>query len=98
MRFFCWIYQRGRDLGKVRSEEIRQVNAAYGKADVQAPRTISHVILTREADTVERVAMHVEAGSADTSVNRDIDQQLAAAQRASDDDNLLDGKPSSGNP
>jgi hypothetical protein len=42
--------------------------------------------------------MHVEAGSADTSVNRDIDQQLAAAQRASDDDNLLDGKPSPNKP
>jgi hypothetical protein len=50
------------------------------------------VILSREPDTDERMAVHVEAGSGDTSVNRDIDQQLAAAQRASDDDNLLDGK------
>jgi small conductance mechanosensitive channel len=92
LRFFGWIDQRGSDLGKVRGEAIRQVKVAYGKAGVQAPRTVSHVILARETGTDERVAMHVEAGSADTSVNRDIDQQLAAAQRASDDDNLLDGK------
>jgi small-conductance mechanosensitive channel len=92
LRFFGWVDQRGSDLGKVRSEAIRQVKAAYGKAGVQAPRTISHVILSREPDTDERMAVHVEAGSGDTSVNRDIDQQLAAAQRASDDDNLLDGK------
>jgi small conductance mechanosensitive channel len=91
--FFGWIDQRGSDLGKVRSEAIRQVKVAYAKADVQAPRTVSHVILAREAGRDDRVPMHVEAGSADTSVNRDIDQQLAAAQRASDDDNLLDGKP-----
>ena len=98
LRFFGWIDQRGSDLGKVRGEAIRQVKVAYGKAGVQAPRAISHVILGRETGTDERVAIHVEAGSADTSVNRDIDQQLAAAQRASDDDNLLDGKPSSGKP
>jgi small-conductance mechanosensitive channel len=98
LRFFGWIDQRGSDLGKVRSEAIRQVKVAYGKAGVQAPRTVSHVILARETGTDERVVMHVEAGSADTSVNRDIDQQLAAAQRASDDDNLLDGKPSPNKP
>jgi small-conductance mechanosensitive channel len=92
LRCFGWIDQRGSDLGKVRSEAIRQVTAAYGKAGVQPPRTISHVILARESGTDERMALPVEAGNADTSVNRDIDQQLAAAQRASDDDNLLDGK------
>ena len=98
LRFFGWIDQRGSDLGKVRSEAIRQVKVAYGKAGVHAPRTVSHVILARETGTHEPAAMHVEAGSADTSVNRDIDQQLAAAQRASDDDNLLDGKPSPDKP
>jgi small-conductance mechanosensitive channel len=92
LRCFGWIDQRGSDLGKVRSEAIRQVTAAYGKAGVQPPRTISHVILARESGTDERMALPVEAGNADTSVNRDIGQQLAAAQRASDDDNLLDGK------
>ena len=94
LRLFGWIDQRGSDLGKVRSEAIRQVKSAYANAGIQAPRTTSHVVLSREdgPDDSERGAAHAEAGDADTSVNRDIDQQLAAAQRASDDDNLLDGK------
>ena len=71
---------------------------AQSSPTCQAPRAISHVILGRETEADGRIAMHVEAGSADTSVNRDIDQQLAAAQRASDDDNLLDGKPSPSTP
>ena len=94
LRFFGWIDQRGSDLGKVRSEAIRQVKSAYAHAGIQAPRTTSHVVLSREGGPGdgERMAAHGETGSADTSVNRDIDRQLAAAQRASDDDNLLDGK------
>ncbi|MFS8064305.1 MAG: mechanosensitive ion channel family protein [Luteimonas sp.] len=91
LRCFGWIDQRGSDLGKVRSEAIRLVKVAYGKAGIQAPRTTSHVILARETGSGEQAIAHAEAGNADTSVNRDIDQQLAAAQLATDD-NLLESK------
>ena len=91
LRFFGWIDQRRSDLGKVRSESIRLVKAAYAKADVHAPRATSHVILAREGGPEGgRTAAIGEAGGVDTSVNRDIDQQLAAAQLASGD-NLLEG-------
>ena len=90
LRLFGWIDQRDSDLGKVRSEAIRQVKAAYGEAGVQAPRTVTHVLLGRESGSNEQVIAHAEAGNADTSVNRDIEQQLVAAQNACAADNLLD--------
>lgn len=92
LRLSGWIDQRDSDLGKVRSEAIRVVKGAFAKAGIEAPRTTSHVILQREptdTDTRKAEPGH-ERAQVDISVNRDIDQQLASAQRASDDDNLLD--------
>lgn len=94
LRFFGWVDQHDSDLGKVRSEAIRVVKGAFAKAGIDAPRSTSHVILHREpaeADVNKAEPGHDRA-QADTSVNHDIDQQLAAAQNASGDDNLLDGK------
>ena len=98
LRFFGWVDQHHSDLGKVRSEAIRVVKGAYAKAGIDGPRATSHVVLHREpAETDETKAEpgHDRVHS-DTSVNRDIDQQLAAAQVASDDDNLLDGQRGDG--
>lgn len=94
LRFFGWIDQHHSDLGKVRSEAIRVVKGAFAKAGIEAPRTTSHVVLQREpaAADVDKVEPGNDRAQADTSVNHDIDAQLAAAQYASHDDNLLDGK------
>ena len=92
LRFFGWVDQHHSDLGKVRSEAIRVVKAAYAKATIDGPRSTSHVILHREpaAADVNKAEPGHDRAQSDTSVNRDIDQQLAAAQDANEDDNLLD--------
>lgn len=91
LRFFGWVDQHQSDLGKTRSEAIRLVKAAFAKASIEAPRTTYHVISERKPEEDgKREPGHDDAARVDTSVNRDIDQQLAAARRASDDANLLD--------
>lgn len=96
LQFFGWIDQYSSDLGKVRSESIRLVKAAYARSGLHAPRPITHVVITRTTEprsgTPEEQQPGVpgEGRGADTTVNRDLDQQLAAAQRASGPENLLD--------
>ena len=94
LRFFGWVDQHDSDLGKVRSEAIRVVKAAYVRGAIEGPRSTSHVILQREPGASEsnKTEPGHDRALSDTSVNRDIDQQLAAAQDASEDDNLLDHK------
>ena len=84
LQFFGWVDQHDSDLGKVRSESIRLVKAAYTKAGIQPPRTIYHVVTSRDGEPpVEPAALEPpHAANVDTSVNRDIDDQLADAQRA----------------
>ncbi|MDG6348319.1 mechanosensitive ion channel [Luteimonas sp. 8-5] len=80
LRFFGWIDQRHNDVGKVRSEALRAVRGAFARAGVRGPETVRY----REED---KQVGHEDA-AVDTSVNTDIDAQLAAAQRASDKDLL----------
>ena len=99
LRFFGWVDQRESDLGKVRSEAIRRIKAAYAQAGIEPPRTVYHVLTTREdvqgAPPVDQEPVH--DADADTSVNRDIDEQLAQAQQAAEaDTNLLE--PPAGTP
>jgi small-conductance mechanosensitive channel len=95
LRFFAWVDQHDSDLGKVRSEAIRVVKGAFARAGIDAPRTTTHVVLHREAvaEAPSKAEPAHEPERVDTSVNRDIDRQLAKAQRASDDENLLDPQP-----
>ena len=93
LRFFGWVDQRESDLGKVRSEAIRRVKAAYAQAGIEPPRTVYHVQMTREemqgGPPLDQEPVH--DADADTSVNRDIDGQLAQAQQAAEaDTNLLE--------
>lgn len=96
LRFFGWVNQRESDLGRTRSEALRQVKATFAKAGIVSPKTTYHLI----NDTVTPPAVSVreeplEDGVADTSVNTDIDQQLLEVQRAHDEVNLLhDGETS----
>src|SRR3546814_21198918 len=71
-------------MGKVRSESIRLVKAAFTHAGIHPPRTVYHVVNSRDAEPpAEHAAVEPpHAANVDTSVNRDIDDQLADAQRA----------------
>lgn len=85
LQFFGWVDQRSSDLGKVRGEAIRLVKAAFARAGIHAPRAVQHVVLSRETEPQATPAPPLEpahGASVDTSVNRDIDDQLAEAQRA----------------
>jgi hypothetical protein len=86
LRFYGWIDQRRNDLGRTRSEALRAVKTVFGKADVHGPETVRYA---REDihGPVPIPRVPAEA-SGDTSVNRDIDEQLAAAQRAHGEENL----------
>jgi small conductance mechanosensitive channel len=99
LRFFGWVDQHHSDLGKVRSEAIRVVKAAYAKAAIFGPRLTSHVVLHREPAALAETKAELvhDRAHPDTSVNRDIDRQLAAAQNASEGDNLLDNQGTDGN-
>ncbi|WP_202840394.1 mechanosensitive ion channel family protein [Luteimonas saliphila] len=87
LRFFGWIDQRHSDLGKVRSEAIRLVKTAFAHAGIEGPRTTYHLLTAREQSGAAQAREHAEpvhGAEADTSVNRDIDEQLAQAQQAAD--------------
>lgn len=92
LRFFGWVDQRHSDLGKSRGEAIRLVKAAFTEADIDPPQTTYNIVTRRapgEKDLPDKERESRQVSHADTSVNRDIDTQLAAAQRAGEDENLL---------
>lgn len=89
LRFFGWVDQRETDLGKVRSEAIRRVKSAFADAGIEAPRTIYHIVTSRQRDALEIEAISEPENGADTSVNRDIDVQVAAARADVAGQNLL---------
>ncbi|KGM57718.1 hypothetical protein N799_00595 [Lysobacter arseniciresistens ZS79] len=91
LQFFGWVDQRHSDLGRTRSEALRQAKAALAEAGVEGPRSVHFVRNLPDADTAPRgtTGAEAEAASCDTSVNRDIDAQLAAEQRALSGDNLI---------
>ncbi len=97
LRFFGWVNQEHSDLGKVRSEAIRQVKVAFARGDIEAPRTTYHIVTSQERD-----AQHIETATepthngVDTSVNREIDVQVAEARADDAGANLL--QPDAGAP
>lgn len=96
LKFFGWVDQRSADLGKVRSEAIRQVKAAYQRAQIEAPRTTYHIVAmrNRDADALDATVEPVHNG-VDTSVNHEIDVQVANAIRNDVNTNLLDPESTS---
>ncbi len=93
LKFYGWVDQRSSDIGKVRSEALRAVKGAFAKAGIEAPRSVQYVFTTPvppSAITDVRRIPAEPADQGDTSVNHDIDPQLAAAQQATDRKNLLD--------
>ncbi len=94
LRFFGWVDQRETDLGKVRSEAIRRVKSAFAEAGIEAPRTLYHIVTSRQEDAREIEAIGEPENGVDISVNRDIDVQVAAARANVTGQNLL--QPESG--
>jgi small-conductance mechanosensitive channel len=92
LRYFGWVDQHQSDLNKVRSEAIRRVKGAFGKAGIEPPRDVYHLVNELRGDATGKHEPAL-AADIDTSVNRDIDPQLATAKRAGGDRNLLDGTP-----
>src|SRR5690606_41912926 len=100
LRSFGGIDKRRNDLGKTRSEALRADKTVFGSADVHGPETVRY----QREDESGPIPMPPlpEEPCGDTSVNTDIDDQLAAAQRAHDEENLAspetDPKPAVGRP
>jgi len=100
LKFLGWIDQRRSDLNKVRSEALRAVKGAFAKAGIEGPRSVQYVVSApAPAPTAAQPVPAAPPKAApepedcgDTSVNRDIDAQLAEAQEASDERNLLDDR------
>jgi small conductance mechanosensitive channel len=92
LQFFGWVDQRASDMGKVRTEAIRRVKAEFARAGIELARTVQHVVVSREPTvaTPPSGKEPVHVADADTSVNRDIDDQVVEAQQQLDDGrNLL---------
>ena len=90
LRFYGWVDQHQSDLGKVRSEAVRQVKATFANAGIEAPRTTYHVVTSRERDVPEmETTTETLHNGVDTSVNREIDVQVAEARADAAGANLL---------
>ena len=88
LQFLGWVDQRTHSVPRVRSEGMRSVKSALEKAGVHRAGTIAP---PQPEPAAERVAPE-QAIHVDTSKDVEIDEQLAAAQRKSEDVNLLEDK------
>ena len=79
VQFLGWVDQRRNSLNRVRSEAMRAAKTAIDDAGIR-----------RAGVPAGAVPLAQPSAPADTSVDHDMDQQLAEAQRANDADNLLD--------
>ena len=86
VQFMAWVDQRAHGVQRVRSEAMRAVKGALDRAGVRRAGTAAPPALLPTPAPQEH-AMHV-----DTSADKEIDNQLAEAQRKSEDQNLLDDK------
>lgn len=104
LQFFGWVDQRQNDLGGVRSAAIRAVRNGFFLAGIQSPRSTQYVVQMAESDSADAVAEISPAAAIelddspdtapqDTSINRDMDEQLAAEQRAHSPDDLISPNP-----
>lgn len=88
LRFHGWIDQRESDLAKTRSEAMRHTKAAFAHAGIQAPRTVHYIARLREQHATATPEPDHNGGT-DTSVNREIDAQVAEARADATGQNLL---------
>ena len=89
LQFFGWIDQTRNDLQKTRSEAMRNVRRSLRAAGIVPPDGVQKIVLVRDAGAEDD--HHAEsAAPRDTSVDHTLDHQLAAAQDANEQVNLLD--------
>ena len=86
VQFLGWVDQKRNSVQRVRSEAMRAVKSAMEDNGVRRAGVPARVEEPEPMPEPERPAM------VDTSADKEIDDQLAAAQRKSDPDNLLDDK------
>ena len=91
LRFFAWVDQRTSDLGKVRSEAIHAVRARLAEAGISTPRNIQYTATLPDASAAD--APVPPDTVADTSVNHELDDHLAAEQRVHAGEDLLPAEP-----
>lgn len=91
LSFFAWVDQERSDLGKVRSEAIHGVRVALEGAGIRRPRTIQYTAELEDASAppLAPCAPDEAAPPADTSVSHELDDHLAAEQRAHASEDLL---------
>ena len=86
VQFMGWVDQHQNSVQRVRSEAMRKVKAALDKGGVRRAGTTPPPT-AMVAPAQQEHPMHI-----DTSADKEIDKQLAEAQRKSEDQNLLDDK------
>jgi hypothetical protein len=75
---------------------LRAIKGAFGHNGIRGPETVRYLLPEpadappAQPDATASTGTDSDDACGDTSVNRDIDAQLAAAQRATDQRNLLD--------
>ena len=91
--FTGWIDQRRNDLARTRSEAMRKVRSRLHEAGILPPDPVQRVLLLRGDGAAE--AVFANGGPPrDTSVDRELDQQLDQARTLeSDGADLLDSEP-----
>ena len=98
LRFFAWVDQRRSDLGKVRSEAIHSVRTRLAGAGISTPRSIQYTSTLDDAAAAAAVPappapVAGDDAAADTSVSHELDDHLAAEQRAHAGEDLLPTEP-----
>src|SRR3546814_12414857 len=71
LQFFGWVDQHHSDLGTVRSESTRLVNAAFTLTGIHHPRTAYHVVTSRHAASR---AAHAAVGPPPTAYSHTSDK------------------------
>ena len=95
LRFFAWVDQGRSDLGKVRSEAIHAVRTRLEEAGISTPRNVQYTAVLEDVPRTPAslpIAPATQAapeGVADTSVNHELDDHLAAEQQAHAGEDLL---------
>lgn len=93
LRFFAWVDQRESDLGKVRSEAIHAVRTRLEETGVRTPRNIQYTAELAHAPPAPDLPVQSIEGATDISVNRDLDDHLAAEQQVHAGEDLLPAEP-----
>ena len=95
--FTGWIDQRRNDLARTRSEAMRKVRSRLHEAGILPPEPVQRVMLMR--DKLGADPQHANGGPArDTSVDRELDQQLDHARSLERDGADLLDAPAAGEP